>query len=240
MSLLEIVRAAAGMRMQDEDGKVELLRLGPGLSATELETLQGTLPCAIPGAVRELLLFSGGFENGPLDSVAFGGLPGGFGMDEVFPHPLPIAHDGSGNFWIVDLHAHSTTWGPILYACHDPPVIVFQTASLEHFIREVLRSANPPHRSEIADVHEDAAMRIWRENPGAIPAPALRGSGDPALRTFSASLSDAHFVIDLRGAKTGDGFSWGRFGPKTNVVRYGEELLFAYESKSRWQRLLGR
>lgn len=99
---------------------------------------------------------------------------------------------------------------------------------------------NPPHASEINDIHEDATNRIWRHNPGAIPAPELRTSADPILKAFSDSLSDAFFVVDLRSASPGDGFSWGCYGPKTRVVRYKTELLFAYELKTRWQRLLGR
>jgi hypothetical protein len=240
MNLKELVQSADGMSMEDEDGDVERLRLSPGLTPSELAELEKTLPCSLPQEVRDLLSFSRGFENGPVESVCFSGLPGGFGLEEVFPSPLPIAHDGFGNYWIVDLNSGSTSWSPILYACHDPPVIVYQTSSLEHFIREILRFANPPHASELDEVHEQAADRIWRHNPGAIPAHELRDASDSTLRAFARSLSDSFFVIDMRSARPGDGFSWGRFGPRTRVVRHGTDLLFGYETKTRWQRLLGR
>jgi SMI1 / KNR4 family (SUKH-1) len=240
VSLVELVRSAAGMRMQDEDGSVEHLELSVPMSASELRSLERALPCPIPTEVRELLEFSKGFENGPLESLQFGGVPGGFELGEVFPNPVPLAHDGFGNYWIVDLHAASTTWGPILYACHDPPVIVFQTSSLEHFIKEVLRLANPPHHSDVDEVHDRAAMSIWRKNPGATPVEQLRTSTDPAISAFVESLPGSSFVIDLRGQKPGSGFSWGRFGPKTRVVRFHHELLFACESKSWFQRIFGR
>jgi hypothetical protein len=240
MSLVDVVRSASGMAIEDEDGEVGSLVLSPGLSPAEVESLARSLPCPIPPDVLELLAFSRGFENGPLESVCFAGLQGGFGMNEAFPHPLPIAHDGFGNYWIVDLLPRSVAWGPIFYACHDPAVVVFQCATLEQFINEVLRFANPPHESALNDIHEDGASRIWQTNAGATPVGELRDSPDAAVREFCVSLSDAYFVVDLRSASPGDGFSWGRFGPRTRVHRFKDERLFAYESKSMWQRLLGR
>src|SRR5688500_2167044 len=117
LSLVELVKAADNMTMVDEDGRLEHLRLAPPLSPSELSTLEQQLPCTLPADVLELLVVTRGFANGPLESVDFAGVPGGF-----------------GNYWIADLHAESTSWGPILYACHDPPVIVFQTASFTHFL----------------------------------------------------------------------------------------------------------
>lgn len=240
MKLVDLVRSAAGMRIEDEDGEVDELQLSPALSAAEVEELEERLALRIPPDVRELLAFSRGFENGPFESVCFSGLPGGFAMEEVFPRALPVAHDGFGNYWFVDLSRQSSDWGPILYLCHDPPVVVFQASTLAHFIEELLRFANPPHASEINDVHEEAADRIWRNNPGAIAANELRAAEDVTLRAFAESLPDTFFVVDLRTAVLGEGFSWGRYGPKTRVIRYQQELLFAYEPKSRWQRLIGR
>ncbi len=240
MALIDVVRTAAGMRMENVDGLVETLKLSPGLSAAEIEELERSLPCALPQDVRELLAFSRGFENGPLDGLCFSGPPDAGWMEEIFPSPLVIAHDGFGSYWVIDLLPGSTTWGPIFFVCHDPPVVVFQTSTLEHFISEVLRLANPPHESQIDDVHEAGASRIWRSNPGAVQATQLRRSADPMLKSFADSLSEAFLIVDLREASRGDGFSWGRFGPNTRVVRFGKERLFAYEAKSRWQRLLGR
>jgi hypothetical protein len=42
------------------------------------------------------------FANGPLESMDFGGLPEGFGLEEIFPHALSVAHDGFGNYWVAD------------------------------------------------------------------------------------------------------------------------------------------
>jgi hypothetical protein len=240
MRLAELVSETAGTELVDEDGHTEILRLAPPLTPAELRALETELPCRIPDEVHELLSFARGYENGPLEAFEFAGVPGGFGMEEILPHALAVAHDGYGNYWVVDLNPTSTTWGPILFACHDPPVIVYQSPTLEEFVREFLRLGMPPFRSEIDDVHERATMRIWDENPGAVPAPQLRNAPDLALRDFALQLSDTHLIVDLRAGETGSGFSWGRYGPRTKLARYGHELIFAYQIKTRWQRLLGR
>jgi hypothetical protein len=226
--------------MVDEDGYEDVLSLLPPASAAQLAELQANVPCPIPEQVREVLAVTRGFENGPLESLDFAGVPGGFGLEEIFPHPLALAHDGYGNYWVADLQAASIDWAPIYFACHDPAVIVFQSPSLQHFVAEVLRFANPPHESEINDVHEQHSMAIWRRNPDVLSHAAASSSPDPTLRSFAQGLDPTYSIVDLRGARTGHGFSWGRYGPKTRVVRCATEPIFAYQSKSRWQRLLGR
>lgn len=161
-------------------------------------------------------------------------------MEEVFPHAIPLAHDGFGNYWIVDLGPQSVDWAPIYFASHDPPVIAFQSPSFEHFLNEVLRLANPPHESELDTVHERVVSEIWRHNPGAVSVREARLSEDQATRTFAQSLTDACLIVDLRNAGPGDGFSWGRYGPRTKAYRFGELPIFAYESKSRLQRIFNR
>jgi hypothetical protein len=233
---IEILKQARGMRLENEDGIVEELRLLPGLSERELKDLAARLPCPLPEEAREVLSYCRGFE-GILESVDFAGLAGGFGMEEIFPHAIAIAHDGFGNYWIVDLTSESTSWGPIFFACHDAPVIVFQTDSFAHFISEVLRFGNPPWKSEIDDVHEKHQRRVWRDNPGTMTHEQCLRSGDPDLVAFAQSLDETYLSIDLRRAKTGDGFSWGRYGPQTVNKRFGEKRVFAYQvRKPFWQR----
>ena len=85
-------------------------------------------------------------------------------------------------------------------------------------------------------------MRIWSTNPGAIARQQALAFPDEAVRRFAEGLTPEHFVVDLRAAKTGDGFAWGRFGPRTAVSRAGEARLFAYQPgpKSFFGRLLNR
>jgi hypothetical protein len=165
--------------------------------------------------------------------VDFTGRDFALGFEAVFPHGLPIAADGRGNFWVVDLHPHTTTWGPIYFACHDPPVIVYQADSLERFLDELFRMFGPPHRSLVGEVREEGAARVWRTNPGALPRERCLRSGDPILSAFAAELEEGFLVVDLRRAKPGDGFSWGRYGPDTVVERFGAHAVFAYRRPRR-------
>ena len=97
----------------------------------------------------------------------------------------------------------------------------------------------PPHRSLIDDVHEDLLMNIWRNNPGMITHEQALNSEDANIKEFAKSLDENYLFIDMRNAQIGDGFSWGRYGPKTVNKRFGEQRIFAYEiRKSFWQRLI--
>ena len=61
---------------------------------------------------------------------------------------------------------------------------------------------------------------------------------DPEIKAFAATLDPTWQVVDLRNAKLGDGFSWGRYGARTANKRLGERLIFAYQKKSFVQRCL--
>ena len=189
-------------------------------------------------ALKISLAFSRGFENGPVESVDFSGLMD-FGMEEVFPCAIPIAHDGFGNYWVVDLTSGSRAWAPIFYVCHDPAVIVFQSASLAEFIEELLRLGNPPYKSALDEVHETATFAIWNDLPGMRAAGEFHNAEDTALREFAEGLGGDWLIADLRNAAVGDGFPWGRFGPRTANRRMREERVFAIQRKSFWKRLIG-
>ena len=67
-------------------------------------------------------------------------------------------------------------------------------------------------------------------------------SPDPDIRAFAAGLDAGFEVIDLRDARIGMGFSWGRYGPNTEVKRFGSQPVFAYrkpEKTNVLSRLLG-
>ena len=70
----------------------------------------------------------------------------GFGFEEVFPHAKELANDGCGNSRVVDTTTDSKTFAPIFFACHDPPVVVYQTDSLLHLVREMVRGSSTPWR----------------------------------------------------------------------------------------------
>ncbi len=246
MTPLQTLKQAEGMRLEDRNGHIADLRLLPPLTTAELADLEAGIPCPLPEEARELLAHCRGFDlpadlDLTIQEISFAGLEGGFGLEEVFPHAVSIAHDGAGNYWVLDLTSVSTTWGPIFYACHDAPVIIFQSADLAHFIGELLRVVTPPWQSEISEVLSVFESRIWRENPGVVSHAECLASGDPDLIAFASSLDDSFLFVDLRKPRLGDGFSWGRYGASTVNRRFGEKRLFAYQQrKSLWQRFTGR
>jgi hypothetical protein len=101
MSLADLVKASAGMRTVNEDGE-DVLRVLPAATPDEIAALEAVLPCPVPAHIGEVLSATRGFANGPLESMDFGGLPEGFGLEEIFPHALSVAHDGFGNYWVAD------------------------------------------------------------------------------------------------------------------------------------------
>jgi len=146
------------------------------------------------------------------------------GLDELFPAGVPVAHDGSGNFWVRDQI-------PIFFLCHDPPVVLYQSADVETFVSE-------------PSLDRDALFKVWRENPGTLDHAAAL-AGDAELRAFAAELDERFVFVDLRAPVSGDGFSWGRYGPRTEVRRHGDARLFAYAPPPERERrglrsLLGR
>jgi hypothetical protein len=189
--------------------------------------------------VCELLAFAMGFENGPVESVDFSGLQE-FVTEEVFPCAIPIAHDGFGNCWFVDLTSKSRSWAPVFFVCHDPAVIVFQSGGLAAFIVELLKLGNPPYKSTLDEVHETASFAVWKDLSPMRPAAEWRRSDDASIREFGASQEGDWLIAELRNAAVGDGYPWGRFGPRTGNRRMGEERVFAIQRRSVWQRIMGR
>ena len=229
--LIELLERAKGTVFINEDGLEDPFELLPPLSDQELESFAKKLPCPLPDEIRELLKFARGFK-GVLDQIVFCDLQWGFGMEEIFPHSISLAGDGFGNFWIVDLTSDTRSWGPILYACHDAPVVVYQCDDLLHFLEEAIRFGNKPWKSEIDNVHEEFVTRIWRNNPGVLAFEYCSNSTDPELKEFARSLDPTWQIVDLRNARLGDGFSWGRYGAKTKNKRFGEKRIFAYQKKT--------
>lgn len=238
-----IIESALQQDLVDDDQKPVCVRLLPGLSKAELDELTRSLPVPPAADIRELLEFCSGIE-GTLEQIDFSGrtLRDGFGA-ELLPHGLPIAHDGFGNYWVVDLEPGITDWGPIYFCCHDAPVMLLQSATVMHFVSEVFKMYMPPHTSLVDDVYEDRLFDVWRKDPGVIAHASAIASPDRDIQAFAASLESDFEIIDLRDAPVGMGFSWGRYGPRTEVKRFGAMAIFAYrrpEKKRLMSRLLGR
>ena len=224
--LPDALREIDGRRLVDADGEVTVVKLDPPATDEQLRQLESTLPCPLSDEIRDALRVTTGLADGPLESFSLLDLEG-FGFEELFPHAYSLAHDGYGNYWVLDLLPDTTEWGPVFYACHDPPVIAYQSPTIEAFLRDAVAMQVDDPRSPIDEVHERIVNRIWAENPGLLSQGAALASPDPALREFAAALPAEAMIADLRNARRGDGFSWGRHGPRTEIRRFRTARIWA-------------
>jgi cell wall assembly regulator SMI1 len=227
MTAIDHIKAAQQADLVDEDGEQVHLNLAPPLTPKEIESLQARAGQPLPHELREVLAFCSGID-GCLEGIDFTGTRMDFEHEDVFPNGLPIAADGFGNFWVLDLTPATTRVAPVFFACHDAPVILYQSQDIASFLAEVFRMLKPPHKSLVNDVHEDRLFEVWRKNPGVMDQTAAASSPDPAIRAFASGLPNNSQIVDLRNVEPGMGFSWGRYGPRTEIRRHGFERIFAY------------
>ncbi|HUR95682.1 MAG TPA: SMI1/KNR4 family protein [Gemmatimonadales bacterium] len=224
--LADTLRSLAGLRLTDAAGKSRALELLPPATPDQMARLEAALPGPLPDEIRDALLVTTGLAHGPLEAFSLIDLEG-FGLEEAFPCPWSVAHDGFGNYWILDLLPGAPDWGPVYYACHDPAVIAWQAASLEDFLLEVVALWQPGRRSAVSRVRDEVVHRLWREDVASIDPRSDAAAADQPLREFAATLPIGARLSDLRRAGLGDGFVWGRFGPRTEVRRAGNERVWA-------------
>ncbi|TDQ79060.1 SMI1/KNR4 family protein [Sphingobacterium yanglingense] len=216
-----------------EDGdkyKVELL---PGLTENEINELKEQLPDKyLPQSIEELLLYSRGFEFQGLDEIRFDAI-NQFGFEEFFPNSIPLASDGFGNFWILDISKNGD-WGHVFYVCHDPAVVVKHSNDLAEFILHVDEFGRKRGASHLNDVHEKAVDKIWKVNNGFMTYGELYETEDTILREFGANFDDNFVFVDLRTKPNKTGFAWGKFGSEIhNVKRHETELIWALEKQQK-------
>ena len=201
---------------------------------------QKDLPGPLPSEIRELLIYSEGFDvasgqllkSGRMNGttrVLFTG-SGNVGLS-VLPCPVPLFGDGCGNFWVVDIKPNGE-WGTILFVCHDPPVIAIQSADLASFLNQVLNPAASDSEKTLDYVRNAATTRIWKDDPWLVSLRDARLVQDSAVSQFAEQLPENFRVADLRSMKVGSGFSWGKAGPNADIRRNGTDLVFGVEQKA--------
>jgi cell wall assembly regulator SMI1 len=230
LTAIDHIKAAQQAVLVDEDGERVRLELAPPLTPDDIVSLETKVGQPLPQDLRDLLSFCSGID-GCLEGIDFTGRNMAFEHAEVFPNGLPIAADGFGNFWVLDLTPETTRVAPVFFACHDAPVTLYQSPDLASFLAEVFRMLTPPHKSLVNDVHDDRLFDVWRKNPGVIDQSVASSSQDLAIRAFALSLSPNFQIVDLRNVEPGMGFSWGRYGTRTEIRRCGFERIFAYQSR---------
>lgn len=220
-----LLRSLAGREWIDEDGERRVLELLPGLSDPEIDALIPRWQAPVPGDARALLRVSRGFADSPLESVDFGGLPGGAAPQDLFPFAVPIAHDGFGNYWLVDVTPGTDALGAVFFLCHDPPVVAYQCGDVAAFLEALAEMTHPPYAGPLDAVHEEESAAIWRGREAGVPRDAALGSGDEVLSDFAALLPAGSVVADLRRPRTGEGF---RVLDARTYVRHSTEAVFAW------------
>lgn len=226
MTAVDRIKAAQQAELVDKDGKPIHYKFLPPQSEEQIDALQKSLGQPLPRELRELLAFCSGILC-CLD-IDFTDRRKAFEAKEIFPDGLPLATDGSGNFWVVDLTPDTAETAPVFFACHDPPVILFQSGDVTTFLSEIFRMDTPPYKSLVVEVLGDELFQVWERNPNVISQATAASSSDSALSAFASQLPPQFQIVDLRNVSPGMGFSWGRYGPQTEIRRYGHERIFAY------------
>lgn len=106
--------------------------------------------------------------------------------------------------------------------------MLYQAGSLAEFLEDLFKLSTPPHESPIDDVHEERLFQVWRRSPGVPSQEDCVSGADPQRAAFAKELGAGWSIVDLREPKTRFGFSWGRYGPKTELRRHGLQPIFAY------------
>jgi len=230
-------RAATAGELRDEDGEPVRLDLLPPAGQGTVDGLRdryGALGAALPAELVRLLGLTSGAEA--LLDLDLTGERHSIEVAELLPAGHPVAADGFGNFWLLDLTPDTVETAPVFFACHDAPVLLYQAASLGDFLDQALGALEPRRDTTIDDVHEDRLFEVGRRAPQSMPWRAAMTSDDQALRDFAASLDESWTVVDLRRRDVGMGVAWGAHGARTRLARHGWERVFGYAPPARTRR----
>jgi hypothetical protein len=234
---ITVLRRVRSDDLVDDRGREIRLDFADPLTRAEIDELGAEFEAPLPGELIAVLAETGAIDGA--EPIDFTGRTMDLEVGEVSPAGLPIATDGAGNFWVLDLTPDDRETAPVFFLCHDPPVFAFQSPTLGDFLDELFRSYAPPHTSLVREVQGKAVHEIWRTNPGVIGRDAALGA-DVELVAFAATLEEEFDIVDLRAPEVGMGFAWGRHGPRTELRRHGYARLFAYGRPEKKQGFFSR
>lgn len=211
---------------ESEDGDLYMVELLDGMTDGEIEYFKSQLPNNnLPIEIEELLRFSRGFEFYGLEEVRFDAF-GHFGLEEMFPNSIQLAGDGFGNFWILDIDSKGN-WNSVYYVCHDPAVIVKHSENLTDFIMHVDEFGQKGNQSNLDIIHEKTVMDIWSEKVGIME----KNEKDYDFENGQVDLPEMFVVADLTDKPIKTGFSWGKSGPNTKIIRPNDEPIWIVEKR---------
>jgi hypothetical protein len=215
MDVLERLRAAG-------------LQAGPPLGAAEVARVQAAYPVPLPAELVRLSALTSRVD-GLLD-LDLSGDRHDVETAVLLPAGHPVAADGCGNFWLLDLTPDTVDSAPVFFLGHDPAVLVYVAPDLSTFLDDAVAGRLP----------DEASGHVWSDQPGALSYESAVTADDEALHEFARSLGAAWTFVDLRRREVGDGIAWGHYGPRTRLARHGWERIFAYapyeKQPRRWRR----
>jgi len=169
-----------------------------------------------PEEIPEILRLCGGVKVAGVVDIDFG-LFRSFGFAELLPATSTIMEDGFGNFWCIDINAEMGHWGPVLYVCHDPPVIWKEASDLHAFLDRFTVADSP---EVFVRSHEDYIQAWFTIGPGSV---CLRRSGESLMRTLPPG---SKATIDFTTLDPGSGFWWASSGAELVAKRVSAEPVF--------------
>jgi hypothetical protein len=181
----------------------------------------------IPPEIVELLNYSRGFEFSPLDEVRFDTY-GQFGFEEMFPHSVPLAGDGFGNFWIIDIDTKGN-WNSVYYVCHDPAVIVKHSENLSEFIEHIDEFGKKGNESNLDMIHEKIVFDIWNTKSNLKET----NTEELDLKDKMIDITEPFYLASLKEKPIKTGFSWGVSGPNTKIMRLNDDPVWILEKKTK-------
>jgi SMI1 / KNR4 family (SUKH-1) len=234
---IEVLSRVRSGGLVDKRGGAIRLDFAEPLIPAEIDDLRAQVGAQLPSELTAVLAETRAIDG--VEPIDLTGRTMDVEAGELSPAGIPIATDGAGNFWLLDLTPDDRETAPVFFLCHDPPVFAFQSPTLGDFLYELFRKYEPPQRSLVRDVQEERVHEIWRRSPGVIGRDTALGADDE-LSAFASSLEESFEIVDLRAPEVGVGFAWGRHGPRTELRRHGYSRLFAYGPPEKKQGFFSR
>lgn len=183
-------------------------------------------PGRLPAGLHGLARFAGGFRcsrDPDHEAVRWTG-PAGSEYLQESPEiaSMDLAHDECGNAWVLLLSPQGDPM-QVLWACHDPSMLMAVAGSLPSFCEEWIAGREALAKRVDAQSCMPLARAITRE--------AALASGDAVLREFAEDLDGEDWAIyDIRASAPARGFERE---PGEPLRKHSRELLFAAVSRPR-------